>query len=87
MVWSGEALPKAALTTAAEAATTCDALLTIGTSGVVYPAAEIPRIAASSGATVIQVNPQPTPLDQTATINLHGTATQILPTLVAAAWR
>lgn len=87
VVWFGEALPEAALTTAAEAATTCDVLLTIGTSGVVYPAAEIPRIAASSGATVIQVNPQPTPLDQIAAINLRGTATQVLPTLVAAAWR
>ncbi|ABP55310.1 SIR2 family NAD-dependent protein deacylase [Salinispora tropica] len=87
VVWFGEALPEAALTAAAEAATACDVLLTVGTSGVVYPAAEIPRIAASSGATVIQVNPQPTPLDRIAAINLRGSAAQVLPTLVAAAWR
>ncbi|MEV0804921.1 NAD-dependent deacylase [Micromonospora sp. NPDC050200] len=86
VVWFGEALPEAALTAAVEAAATCDVLLTVGTSGVVYPAAEIPRIAARSGATVIQVNPEPTPLDQVCAINLRGTAAQVLPALVAAAW-
>ncbi len=87
VVWFGEALPEAALTAAVEAATTCDVLLTVGTSAVVYPAAEIPRIAARSGATVIQVNPQPTPLDRIAAINLRGTAAQLLPNMVAAAWK
>lgn len=85
VVWFGEALPEAALTAAVEAAA-CDVLLTVGTSGVVYPAAEIPRIGARSGATVIQVNPEPTPLDRVSTINLRGTAGQVLPALVAAAW-
>ncbi|GAA3775111.1 NAD-dependent deacylase [Plantactinospora mayteni] len=84
VVWFGEALPEAALTTAVEAAAGCDVLLTVGTSGVVYPAAEIPRIAARSGATVIQVNPEPTPLDRVCAINLRGTAAQVLPALVAA---
>lgn len=87
VVWFGEALPEAALTAAVEAATACDVLLTVGTSGVVYPAAAIPQIAARSGATVIQVNPQPTPLDRIAAINLRGTAAQVLSTLVATAWR
>ncbi|MCI4066237.1 NAD-dependent deacylase [Micromonospora sp. R77] len=86
VVWFGEPLPEAALTAAVEAATACDLLLTVGTSGTVYPAAEIPRIAARSGATVIQVNPEPTPLDRIAAVNLHGTAAQVLPTLVATAW-
>jgi len=86
VVWFGEALPKAALTAAVEAASACDLLLTVGTSGVVYPAAEIPRIAARSGADVIQVNPEPTPLDRVCAINLRGPAAQLLPALVAAAW-
>lgn len=76
VVWFGEALPEAALTAAVEAATACDVALTIGTSGVVYPAAEIPRIAARSGATVIQVDPRPTPLDRVCAINLRGTAAE-----------
>lgn len=86
VVWFGEVLPEAVLATAAEAAATCDVLLTVGTSGVVYPAAEIPRIAARAGAAVIQINPQPTPLDDVSTVNLRGTATQVLPALVAAVW-
>ncbi|GAA4587606.1 NAD-dependent deacylase [Actinoplanes octamycinicus] len=86
VVWFGEALPQEALEAAAVAASTCDVLLTVGTSGLVYPAAEIPRLAARYGAAVIQVNPQPTPLDPVARVNLHGTAAEVLPALVSAAW-
>jgi NAD-dependent deacetylase len=86
VVWFGEALPEAALTAAVEAAAACDVLLTVGTAGVVYPAAEIPRIAARSGAAVIQINPQPTPLDKICDVNLRGSAAQVLPALVEAAW-
>jgi NAD-dependent deacetylase len=86
VVWFGEALPEAALASAVEAAAGCDVLLTVGTSGIVYPAAEIPKIAARSGAAVIQVNPEPTPLDRVSTVNLRGTAAHVLPALVAAAW-
>ncbi|MDG4786765.1 NAD-dependent protein deacylase [Micromonospora sp. WMMD1102] len=85
VVWFGEALPEAALTAAVEAAAGCDVLLTVGTSGVVYPAAEIPLVAARRGAAVIQVNPEPTPLDDVCAVNLRGTAAQVLPTLVTAA--
>ncbi len=86
VVWFGEALPEAAFAAAVEVAAACDVLLTVGTSGIVYPAAEIPRIAARSGAAVIQVNPEPTPLDRVCTVNLRGTAAQVLPLLVADAW-
>ncbi|WP_436529573.1 SIR2 family NAD-dependent protein deacylase [Actinoplanes sp. HUAS TT8] len=86
VVWFGEQLPEAALESAARAASECDVLLTIGTSGLVYPAAEIPRLAARSGASVIQVNPRPTPLDPIATANLVGPAAEILPALVTTAW-
>jgi NAD-dependent deacetylase len=85
VVWFGEVLPTAAWTGANEAAANCDVLLTVGTSGVVYPAAELPRIARRAGATVIQVNPAPTALDEVCTVNLRGTAADVLPALVAAA--
>jgi len=85
VVWFGEALPEAGLADAIEAAFGCDVLLTVGTSGVVYPAADIPRVTERAGGAVIQVNPQPTPLDGICTVNLRGTAAAILPALVAAA--
>jgi NAD-dependent deacetylase len=86
VVWFGEALPEEALEDAVQAATDCDVLLTVGTSGLVYPAAEIPKVAAMFGGMVIQVNPQPTPLDAVAAVNLHGTAATVLPQLVSVAW-
>ncbi|MEU8264365.1 NAD-dependent deacylase [Micromonospora sp. NPDC048999] len=86
VVWFGEALPEAALSSAVEAASACDLLLTVGTSGLVYPAAEVPQVAARCGAAVIQVNPQETPLDRVAEVNLRGPAARVLPALVEATW-
>jgi NAD-dependent protein deacetylase/lipoamidase len=86
VVWFGEALPTQAFEAAVEAAANADVLLTVGTSGVVYPAAEIPQVTARLGGHVIQINPKPTPLDEVATVNLTGPAAKILPALVEAAW-
>ncbi|MFR9780710.1 SIR2 family NAD-dependent protein deacylase [Micromonospora sp. MS34] len=86
VVWFGEPLPREAIDAAVEAASSCDLLLTVGTSGLVYPAAEIPQVAARAGATVIQVNPDETPLDRVSDVNLRGPATQVLPALVDAVW-
>ena len=66
-----------------EAAANADVLITVGTSGLVHPAAEIPQVTARTGGRVIQVNPQPTPLDAICAVNLRGTAAQILPKLGA----
>ncbi|MBQ1043004.1 NAD-dependent protein deacylase [Micromonospora sp. C32] len=86
VVWFGEALPSAALDAAVEAASGCDLLLTVGTSALVHPAAEIPLVAARLGAPVVQVNPVPTPLDAICAVNLRGPAGEVLPALVRAAW-
>ncbi|GIM93301.1 SIR2 family NAD-dependent protein deacylase [Paractinoplanes toevensis] len=86
VVWFGEQLPVNALSAAAEAAFDCDLLLTIGTSGMVYPAAEIPYVADRAGAKVIQINPEATALDSVAAVSLRGPAAQVLPDLVAKAW-
>jgi NAD-dependent deacetylase len=44
-VWFGEPLPEDAFADAVELAASCDLLITVGTSGVVSPAAEIlPRL-------------------------------------------
>jgi len=49
---------------------------------LVHPAAELPHVASRFGASVIQVNPQPTALDAVADVNLHGPAAQLLPALL-----
>jgi NAD-dependent deacetylase len=57
VVWFGEMLPGAAWSAGLAAAECCDLFFSIGTSGVVYPAAELPLLALGSGATVVHVNP------------------------------
>jgi NAD-dependent deacetylase len=83
VVWFGEALPEAAIARAFEAAESCDVLLSVGTSSLVHPAAQVPWIAKRAGARVIQVNPNPTALDEIADLNLRLPAATALPTLVA----
>lgn len=58
VVWFGEALPSAAWRAATRAIGECDLLLVIGTSGVVQPAASLVALARSSGARVVEINPQ-----------------------------
>ena len=86
VVWFGEPLPEETLAHAFEAASNCDVIFSVGTSSVVYPAADIPFVAARAGAVVVQVNPDRTPLDAVAAFNLRGTAAEILPRLVEEAW-
>jgi NAD-dependent deacetylase len=38
-----------------------DVFLVIGTSGLVHPAAGLPRVAKTAGVTVVEINPDPTP--------------------------
>jgi NAD-dependent deacetylase len=83
VVWFGEMLPPDALENAMRAAGESDVFLCIGTSTVVEPAASLPFIAMQSGATVIEANPQPTPLTSQAQILLRGAAGDVLPKLVA----
>jgi NAD-dependent deacetylase len=84
VVWFGEMLPGSALETAFRAAETCDVMLVVGTSGIVYPAAHLPAIAQQSGAKVIDVNPQPGPISQLADVFLQGPSGQVLPQLLQA---
>jgi len=79
VVWFGEALPLQDLSAAEEAAHDCDLMLVVGTSGVVYPAAGLARMAAGK---VVIVNPEPTELDDAADAVLRGKAAQLLPQLL-----
>lgn len=84
VVWFGELLPAAVLAAARHVATNCDLFLVVGTSGAVFPAAELPSLARRSGATVIDVNPEPGPISDEADLFLQGPGGQILPDLLAA---
>jgi NAD-dependent deacetylase len=86
VVWFGEMLPSDVLREAEEATVQCDVFFSIGTSTLVYPAAELPFAALRSGSTVVEVNPQPTPLSDQAHYSLRGAAGEVLPGLLEKAW-
>jgi NAD-dependent deacetylase len=56
-VFFGEGIPPAAYSAAFSAAESADACLIVGSTGVVYPAAEIPIVAKGSGAKIIEIDP------------------------------
>jgi NAD-dependent deacetylase len=82
VVWFGEMLPAEAIEAASEAALGADVFLSVGTSSLVYPAAGLPFEAVENGATLVEVNPETTPLTPRADYTLHGPAGDVLPRLV-----
>ncbi|MEL1263387.1 NAD-dependent deacylase [Pseudoxanthomonas putridarboris] len=84
VVWFGEALPDDAWDAATDAARRCDLMLVVGTSGLVHPAAGLPALARRHGATVVEINPEPTALSGEADHVWRATAAEALPGLLAA---
>ncbi len=82
IVWFGEQLPDEPWRAAIEAVATADLLVVVGTSGLVYPAAGLPEVALAHGVVVIEVNPEPTPLTESATLSIREAAGSALPTLL-----
>lgn len=85
VVLFGEPLPQPEITRAFELAQLADVMLVVGSSLVVYPAAEIPLAAVRAGAKLIVVNAEPTPFDGIAEVVIHGRAAEVLPGLAARA--
>jgi NAD-dependent deacetylase len=84
VVWFEEPMPEVEMELAERASTGCDVFISIGTSVVVYPAAALPFEALRSGATVVEINPQPTALTEEAHYVLPGPAGNVLPELLKA---
>ncbi len=80
VVWFGEAIPEDARRAADIAVRDADALLVVGTSAVVYPAAYLAERARGRGVPVIEVNPEETPLQ--AEVALRMTAAAALPAIL-----
>ena len=84
MVFFGEPIPIKALEESFELASSCKALLIVGTSGEVAPANTIPETAKRAGAAIIEVNVEPTVLTEYLTdIFLQGKASEVVGKLVS----
>lgn len=83
VVWFEEAMPEEATAAAFAASRACDLFLCVGTSTVVYPAASLPFEALGAGATVVEINPNATPLTAKADFVLAGAAGVVISRLLA----
>ncbi len=83
VVWFGEALDEATLARAEREVAQAEVVLVVGTSGLVYPAAGLPRLARAAGAKVVVVNPNPSDIDDVADVIVAASAAQALPALFA----
>lgn len=86
VVWFGEMLPRKALETAWEAALKCDVFMSIGTSGVVEPAASLPRVALGRDAAVLILNLEQATAARPPLFTINGKAGEVLPRLVREAF-
>lgn len=79
VVWFGEEMPKDEWAQAQRAAKNCDLMLVVGTSGHVWPAAQLPHLAKARGARMVVLNPEESELDEMADRVVRGTAAKLLP--------
>lgn len=68
----GQRMPEAAMRQADQWSRQADLFLVIGSSLVVYPAAQLPLVAKAAGAALVIVNREPTPLDEAADLIVRG---------------
>lgn len=78
IVWFEDMLSEKVLRRASRALEECDLLVSVGTSGLVYPAAALPQIAAESGAVCVEINLQDTPVSNLYSHHPRGPASEIL---------
>lgn len=78
----GQAMPQDKVTRAVAHARECDLCIATGSSLVVYPAASIPVYAVESGARLVIVNRDETPLDSTADLVIHESVSKALGDMV-----
>lgn len=81
VVWFGEMLPPKAVERADDATSRADVFLSIGTSAVVYPAAQLPLDARANGAYVAEINPEATGITGEVDESIRGPAGEVLPAL------
>jgi NAD-dependent deacetylase len=81
IVWFEDSLDHRNLRRASEALEACDLLVTVGTSGLVYPAADLPRLAMRRGALTVEVNLDDTPVSALYQERLRGPASEILASM------
>ncbi|VAX21307.1 NAD-dependent protein deacetylase of SIR2 family [hydrothermal vent metagenome] len=82
IVWFGESLDPSVLARAFKAAEESEVFFVIGTSALVQPSASLAGMAKKSGALVVEINLESTPITDIVDISLKGPSGEILPELL-----
>lgn len=80
----GQAMPEDKMAKSFTLARESDLCMALGSSLVVYPAASIPSVALESGAKLMIINRDETPLDPEADVVVHGSLSEVLGDMVQA---
>lgn len=78
IVWFGDSLDREVFDQVIKAMEGCDLMVAIGTSAVVYPAAQLPILAKASRARCVEINPEPTPLSDIYDVCVRKPASEAL---------
>jgi len=81
IVWFGDMLDQGVMAAAVAAIRSCDLFVSIGTSGVVYPAAGFPSFAKGNGARCLEINPEANEMSSLYDEALRAPAGEVLPEL------
>ncbi|MFZ3116410.1 MAG: Sir2 family NAD-dependent protein deacetylase [Syntrophales bacterium] len=79
----GQPMPVQAMSLAGQLAATCDLMILLGSSLVVYPAAYLPQQASQAGAALIIINLATTSFDDLAAVTIRAKTGEALPQIVA----
>ncbi|MGH2718764.1 MAG: SIR2 family NAD-dependent protein deacylase [Actinomycetota bacterium] len=79
----GQSLLAGDLHRAEVAASSCDLMIAIGSSLLVYPVAVLPQVALECGARLVIINAEPTPYDERAAVVLREPIGEVLPRIAA----
>lgn len=82
VVWFGESLPERELRLAFDAAESSEVFFSIGTSGVVQPAASLPLMAKQNGAYIVEINVEETVLTAQMDEMILGPSGEVMPHLI-----
>ena len=83
VVWFGEALPQDVWSEAMMQANSCNVMFVVGTSLAVSPANMLPVYAKQNGATIVEVNPEETPMSKNMDLSIRSQSAKALPELLS----
>jgi NAD-dependent deacetylase len=83
ITWFGDMLDSFVMGQAVQAIRSCDLFVSVGTSGVVWPAAGFPQLARDGGARCVEINPEAGEMSSLYQESIRGRAGEVLPALFA----